>query len=71
MNDKYFTYWSKVRKQGFLVWAIKSTVVMAVAFIVFNILINYPSSDVESVSMYVKANVVQYSLFPCLMLFVN
>ncbi len=71
MNDKYFTYWSKVRKQGFLVWSLKSTAVMAVAFIVFNILINYPSSDVESVLMYVKANVVQYSLFPCLMFFVN
>ena len=44
---------------------------MAGAFIVFNILINYPSSDAESVVMYVKANVVEYFIFPCLMFFVN
>ncbi len=71
MNDKYFSHWSKVRKQGFLAWALKSTAVMAVAFIVFNILINYSSSDAESVLMYVKANVVEYSIFLCLMFFVN
>ncbi|MDA0149627.1 hypothetical protein OH461_14615 [Vibrio sp. LaRot3] len=44
---------------------------MASAFIVFNILFNYPSSDAESVLMYVKAHVVEYLIFPCLMLFVN
>ncbi|HFQ5080282.1 TPA: hypothetical protein ACGUUY_004350 [Vibrio vulnificus] len=71
MNDQYFEYWSKARKQGFLPWALKSTAVMAVAFIVFNILINYPSSEADNVLMYVQANVLEYSIFPCLMFFVN
>ncbi|HAS8515383.1 TPA: hypothetical protein I7748_21335 [Vibrio vulnificus] len=71
MDDKQFEYWKAARKQGCLVWVLKSTLAMAVALIVFNILINYPSSDAKSLLMYIQANAVEYSIFPCLMFFVN
>ncbi|HCM1426332.1 TPA: hypothetical protein N2909_002611 [Vibrio parahaemolyticus] len=71
MQDKQFEYWSKARKQGGLAWIFKNTVGTTIAFVVFHILFNYPSSDAENVLMYMQANIAEYSIFPCLMFFVN
>ncbi len=71
MKDKQFEYWQKVREQGCLSWVLKNTAGVAIAFILFNIMFNYPSSNAESVLIYIQTKVVEYSIFPCLMFFVN
>ncbi|HAS8191670.1 TPA: hypothetical protein I7674_21080 [Vibrio vulnificus] len=71
MNEKNYQYWNKARKQGFLVWAFKNTLIMTAAYITFNLLMHFPLSEETSIFAYIQIKALEYFMFPCLMLFAH
>jgi ABC-type uncharacterized transport system fused permease/ATPase subunit len=71
MNKRTFEYWSKVREQGGLAWIFRTTFIISVVYVGFNLLFNYPSSDAPSFIDFIKQQGLNYVIFPCLMFFFN
>jgi hypothetical protein len=71
MKENNYQYWNKARKQGFIAWALKNTLIMTASYIAFNLLVHFPSSEEMSISAYLQIKALEYFMFSYLMLFAH
>lgn len=71
MKERVFESWRAERKRGAIAWIVKSTIIATSLYILFHVIIGYPSSEAASISDFIKQEIVMYLIFPCIMFFLN
>ncbi len=71
MKERIFESWRAERKHGAIAWIIKSTIIATSLYILFHVVIGYPSSEAVSILDFINQEIVMYLIFPCIMFFLN